>query len=94
MGAFGHFPKQCRGLRLFVPIRQTFGIVNGSLENVKLVDLLWGWPDKFIERAHRHGTEVYPSQVDSIEELNFILKYNFDGLMTNKMELIGPVIKQ
>lgn len=91
VGWLGIFPENCRNKKIMVPIRQTLGIIDPKLENVKLVSLLWGWPEKFIARANKHGTEVYAAQVDSVEEYNEMIKLPLAGIMTNKIEIIGPV---
>ena len=76
---------------MMIPIRETlerFLGRPGRLFKFKMV--LWGWPHRFIELAHKHGTKVYASQVDSIREYNKMRKLNLDGIMTNKIEVIGP----
>ncbi|MGE4232639.1 MAG: glycerophosphodiester phosphodiesterase family protein [Bacteriovoracia bacterium] len=90
IGWTGYFPKACRGIKLFVPIRETLERLNPRLSGIKGTDILWGWPKKFLERAHKYGTEVYVSQVDSVEELEHLQGLNLDGIMTNKIEVIGP----
>ncbi len=90
-GAFGYFPKVCQNQKLFVPIRETMERLNQNLKGILFIDMLWGWPENFIKLAHRHGTKIYPSQVDSKEELETIMKFPVDGLMTNKIEVIGPL---
>lgn len=92
-GAFGYFPQACRNTRLFIPIRETMGRLFAPLDSVRFVDVLWGWPGAFIELAHQHGTEVFPSQVDSEREYWQFRDLPIDGLMTNKIEILGPVIQ-
>lgn len=93
-GWTGYFPKSCRNLKFFVPIRETLERIYPSLKGLQVTDVLWGWPDRFIERAHQHGSQVYASQVDSIEELHEMLKLDLDGIMTNRIERIGPALSQ
>lgn len=90
-GIVGHFPEACRNQKLFIPIRQTLGFFHSTLENVVFVDLLWRWPEGFIELAHQHGTKIYPSQVDSKEEFEALKEFKIDGFMTNRIEEIGPL---
>lgn len=90
-GLVGHFPKECRDLRFFIPIRETLGRWIDGLDGVKVTTLLWGWPTDFIERAHSHGSEVYASQVDSEKAFHEMMRLNLKGIMTNKIELIAPL---
>jgi glycerophosphoryl diester phosphodiesterase len=92
-GISGYFPKACRNVNLFIPIRETMGRFFSPLDSVRFVDLLWGWPNTFIGRAHQRQSKVYPSQVDSIEEYEQFRQIPIDGLMTNRIELIGPLAK-
>ncbi|MBT4792335.1 MAG: hypothetical protein HON90_12260 [Halobacteriovoraceae bacterium] len=90
-GWYGHFPKECHHKKLFIPIRQTLERVLGKPgRHVKFTSILWGWPEKFIKLAHNNGTKVYASQVDSLHEYDEMIKLDLDGIMTNKIELIGP----
>jgi glycerophosphoryl diester phosphodiesterase len=89
-GWYGNFPEQCRNKNLMIPIRENLGRLHPILGSIQLTSVMWGWPDKFIERAKQHGTRVYASQVDSIEEYNKMMQFALHGIMTNKIELIGP----
>ena len=92
-GWYGHFPKECHNKKIFIPIRETLERVIGKPGRlVKFTSVLWGWPEKFIELAHNNGTKVYASQVDSIEEFEEMSRFNLDGIMTNKIEIIGPYV--
>lgn len=93
-GVTGHFPISCRNIRLFVPLHETMGRAFPILKNVKLVDLLWGWPNKFIERAHANGTEIYISQVDTPADWEEVRSLKVDGIMTNKIEMIADIINK
>lgn len=91
VGWYGAFPDECKNKRLFVPVRETFERVLGKPgKYVKFISVLWGWPDEFIKKAKENGTEVYASQVDSIAEFEDMKKLDLDGIMTNKIEIIGP----
>jgi glycerophosphoryl diester phosphodiesterase len=92
-GWYGHFPKECHYKKIFIPIRETLERVIGKPgKYVKFTSALWGWPERFIDLAHKYGTKVYASQVDSVEEFNEMNKLNLDGIMTNRIEVIGPHI--
>ena len=93
-GAFGYFPKSCRNIRLFVPLHETMERASFLLKNVKLVSLLWGWPEKFIQRAQSHGTGIYISQVDTPADWEFVRRLDTDGIMTNKIEVIGSLVQK
>src|SRR5690606_28960161 len=91
VGWMGKFPEECHGKRIMIPIRETLERVIGKPGRyIKFTSVLWGWPNKFIKLAHEHGTKVFASQVDSIEEFKQMKKLDLDGIMTNKIELIGP----
>lgn len=94
MGWTGYFPEECRNTQFFVPLRETLGRLSEHLNSVRALDLLWGWPHKFIERANAHGTRIYVSQVDSEEELQQVIDLPIDGIMTNKIELIAPLMQK
>lgn len=94
LGWSGYFPEECRNTQFFVPLRETLGRISKNLDSVKATDVLWGWPHKFIERAHAHGTRIYISQVDSEEELQQVIDLPIDGIMTNKIELIAPLMQK
>lgn len=91
VGWLGVFPKECHNKKLFIPIRETLErLIGRPGRAVKFTTILWGWPEKFISLAHKHGTRIYASQVDSIDEYHQMKKLDLDGIMTNKIELIGP----
>jgi len=90
-GLFGYYPKVCRGKKLFIPIRETLERWVGAwFRNMRVIDLLWGWPAGYVDLAHKHNTKIYASQVDSLEEFKQMRLINLDGIMTNKIEIIGP----
>ncbi len=91
-GWYGHFPKECRNKKIFIPIRESLEKILGKPGRyLKATSLIWGWPEGFIKKAHKYGTKVYASQVDSAEELEFVKQFEFDGIMTNKIEVIAPL---
>ena len=94
VGWMGKFPEECRNKNIMIPIRETLERFNSNLKGIMLTTVLWGWPHKFIKLAHAHGTKVYASQVDSVEEYEEMIKFPLDGIMTNKIEIIGPIHNQ
>ena len=94
LGWSGYFPEACRNTSLFIPLHETMGRLNKHFDNYLITDFLWGWPEKFIALANTHGTKVYVSQVDSIEDLEFVRNLKIEGVMTNKIEVVGPAIQK
>ena len=93
IGWFGAVPQSCRGIDIFVPTRENLGRIHPSLAGILLTEVLWGWPEIFITRMNEHGSKVYASQIDSLSELEGYLEVGLSGIMTNRIELIGPAIK-
>jgi len=93
-GWTGVYPKECSNTKFFIPLHESLGRLSKALDSYKVVDVLWGWPKKFIERAHEHGTKVYISQVESREDLEKVLPLPIDGIMTDKIEVIGPLLTE
>jgi glycerophosphoryl diester phosphodiesterase len=91
VGWLGSFPEECRNKNIMIPIRESLERLDPKLKGIKLTSVLWGWPHKFIKLAQAHGTKVYASQVDSAEEYHEMVKLPLNGIMTNKIELIGPL---
>ena len=92
VGWLGIFPEECHGRRIFIPIRETLERVIGKVgRHVMFTQMLWGWPEKFIQLAHQNGAQIYASQVDSPELYQQMKELNLDGIMTNNIELIGPI---
>ena len=93
VGWYGKFPKDCHNKKIFIPVRESLEKLIGRVgRGIKVTSLLWGWPGRFIELAKKNGTEVYASQVDSIEEFNFYKKFELNGIMTNKIEVLSKEI--
>lgn len=89
-GWLGRTPEACRNTMILVPMNYGF--------------LLWGWPNRFVERMRAAGSEVYiigpyakgdvgSRGVDTLEEAGR-LPANFPGgVWTNRIDVIGPVVK-
>ncbi len=86
------------------------GIVPGACRNTLIVVpvnygwALWGWPHRFVARMRGAGSEVillgpyggggFTSGIDDRAMLDAVPK-NFDGyIFTNRIEVIGPALKQ
>lgn len=53
-----------------------------------------GWPHLFLHKAHQAGLEVYITDVDSAEEYNLIKDLPVNGITTNKIEILGPLMNK
>ncbi|HEY8573286.1 glycerophosphodiester phosphodiesterase family protein [Phenylobacterium sp.] len=90
-GWFGRVPDECRGTMVFVPQKQGW--------------LLWGWPNRFLVRMQKAGAEVYIAGdaqltgrqslhgLDDPERAKKIPRGWKGGVSTDRVELIGPVLK-
>lgn len=90
-GWTGMMPEACRDTLVMVP--------------VNVAPYLWGWPDLFLERMAAAGSEVIllgpwgggdpgTMGIDTPEQLARV-PAGFGGyIWTNKIELIGPLVKQ
>jgi glycerophosphoryl diester phosphodiesterase len=93
-GWAGSFPKECSDTQFFVPLNQSLGFFVKILSPLEVTDILWGWPKSFLEKAHQHGTKIYASQVDSEEDLLKVIDLPIDGIMTNRIEIIAPLMRK
>lgn len=87
LGWTGHVPETCQNTKIMVPIN--------------FAPLLWGWPNRFLERMRDANSEVIiigpvsitetgTTGIDTIEQFQAI-PAQFDGYVwTNKIEIIGP----
>jgi glycerophosphoryl diester phosphodiesterase len=89
-GWVGYVPEICRNTKLFVPIRETLDRLHPWLGSIRGTSVLPGWPHKMIERFEAHGTKLYATQVDSVEEFREMRKLPLHGIMTNRIELLSP----
>ncbi|HYG27168.1 MAG TPA: glycerophosphodiester phosphodiesterase family protein [Caulobacteraceae bacterium] len=89
-GWYGHVPAACRNSLVMAPS--------------DLGWLLWGWPDRFLGRMQRHGAEVFIGgrtdfELQTIEgfddpaAIHTLPKGWRGGVMTDRVELIGPALK-
>lgn len=92
-GWFGMIPKECHNLKFFIPLHQDLEMLSKWLKGIELTSLIWGWPNRFIEQMNSNGSEVYLSFVETKEDLDFAKAHAFSGIMTNHIEVIGPLLK-
>jgi glycerophosphoryl diester phosphodiesterase len=90
LGWTGYVPNACRRTLMLVP--------------ANYAGLLWGWPNRFLDRMRRVGTEVFvtgpyapgdpgTSGIDDAAA-NRALPVRFDGgIWTNRIDLIGPLVR-
>ena len=90
-GWYGNVPDACRNSLVMAPY--------------DLAWLLWGWPDRFLERMQKAGSEVYVGgkadfELQSIEGLDDPANLEKlpegwrGGVMTDRIDLIGPALKR
>lgn len=73
-------PEDCRELILGAPL--------GKLAQLP------GWPNLILARAHQAGMRVWITDVDTPEQLDQIIDLPIDGVMTNRIEVIGPLLAE
>lgn len=90
LGWTGFVPESCRDTLVSVPINAA--------------PWLWGWPNRFLERLRSVGSEVIllgpysggdpgTAGIDTLEQLAQV-PASLDGyIWTNRVELLGPVVK-
>lgn len=90
LGWTGYVPQACRQGLVFVPVNYAW--------------LMWGWPDRFIQRMHAAGSDVvvvgpyrgggFTTGIDD-EALLDDVPYGLDVyLWTNRIEVIGPALAE
>jgi glycerophosphoryl diester phosphodiesterase len=90
-GWTGIVPPACRDTEIMVP--------------VNIAPWLWGWPNRFLDRMRKAGSEVillgpYSSGdagTSGIDDVDLLRKVpdGFDGyIWTNRIELIGPALRK
>src|SRR5690554_5885305 len=87
MGWTGVIPKETHNMELHLP--------------AQYAKLLWGWPDKFLQRMDKVNTRVvlvkyvngWSDGFDSAADLDEIPSNYTGGIWTNRIDLIGPLLK-
>jgi glycerophosphoryl diester phosphodiesterase len=75
----GSLPEHCRQQIIGIPFR--------------LLPSIPGWPNLILARAHQAGARVFITDVDSVEQLETIADLPIDGIQTNRIEVIGPLVE-
>jgi glycerophosphoryl diester phosphodiesterase len=87
--------------RCLLPYMLTFGIADFPEEyagraigmDLGHAKFLWGWPYRFIEKAKKNNNDVY-IVVDTISELKAISDIPVDGVITDRIEVIGRRLRR
>jgi glycerophosphoryl diester phosphodiesterase len=53
-----------------------------------------GWPSLFLSQARQANLKVYVADVDTPEDLEKVKGLPIDGIVTNRIEAIGPLLKR
>lgn len=51
-----------------------------------------GWPHLILARAHQAGVPVFITDVDTPAQLDVVMALPIDGIQTNRIEVIGPLV--
>jgi glycerophosphoryl diester phosphodiesterase len=90
LGWSGYVPQACRRTLLLLP--------------VNYAGLLWGWPNRFLDRMRRAGTDVFltgaytagdpgTSGVDDAAGYRALPAGYDGGIWTNRIDLVGPLAR-
>ena len=77
---FGELPLACHLSSMGIPARYLW--------------LVPGWPNDFLGKSAAAHVPFYVTEVDSAEEAKKLGQLPIDGIMTNRIEVIGPIITQ
>ena len=76
----GALPERCRHQAIGIPYA--------------MLDRLPGWPHLILARAHQAGVPVFIADVDTPEHLEAVISLPIDGIQTNRIEVIGPLVAE
>lgn len=90
LGWSGYVPQACRNTLLLIPINYA--------------SLVWGWPNRFLDRMRRTDTAVFvagaydrgdagSSGIDDAAALGGLPPRYDGGILTNRIDLIGPLVR-
>jgi glycerophosphoryl diester phosphodiesterase len=90
VGWTGHVPQACRDTLVLLPVNYTW--------------LLWGWPNRFLQRMHSAGTDVFvaghyaqgdagSSGIDDAAAFAQLPPRYDGGIWTNRIDLIAPLTR-
>ena len=90
LGWSSHVPADCERSVILVP--------------VNYAPWLWGWPGRFLNRMHRHDSEVFvvgrydgedfSSGIDRPDDLKHLPAGFAGGIWTNRIDRIGPLVQK
>ncbi|MEM8612710.1 MAG: glycerophosphodiester phosphodiesterase family protein [Cyanobacteria bacterium P01_H01_bin.105] len=75
----GRLPDACSQYALGLPVRY--------------LKYAPGWPGLFLSKAQQANLQVYVLEVDTLESWEKIQHLPLDGIVTNRIDIIGPIIK-
>jgi glycerophosphoryl diester phosphodiesterase len=89
LGWTGYVPQACQQTLLLLP--------------ANYARLLWGWPNRFLDRLRRAGTDVFiagphdsgdagTSGIDDAAALRALPAHYHGGIWTNRIDVIGPLV--
>jgi glycerophosphoryl diester phosphodiesterase len=79
----GAMPAVCRGGALILPT---------SALRRWIVRSVLGWPERFLAKVHQAGGMVFV-ETDSLEEAVMLRNDGVDGILTDRIEVLGPALK-
>jgi glycerophosphoryl diester phosphodiesterase len=53
-----------------------------------------GWPSLFLSKARQANLKIYAIEVDTTNDLERVKELPIDGIVTNRIEIIGPLLKR
>lgn len=90
LGWSGYVPEDCRGTTLGVPIN--------------IAPLLWGWPNRFLDRMESVGTNVYllgpyhgggfSDGIDDPATIDALPAGYSGGISTDALDLVAPAVER
>jgi len=75
---FGELSQNCRLSSMGLPARYLW--------------MVPGWPNDFLHKAAAAHIPFYVTEVDSVEEAEKLAQLPIHGIMTNRIEVIGPAV--
>ncbi|MCC6278505.1 MAG: CotH kinase family protein [Oligoflexia bacterium] len=81
-GWTGWFPPSCRNRGISIDARS------------HRVRWIWGWPEKFIERAHSYGSKVHAIYVEDKDTFQSVANTEIDSIITRDIGLLSKLRDQ
>jgi len=90
VGWTGYVPQACRNTLMLVP--------------VNYAPILWGWPNRLLDRLRRAGTDIFiagprgsgdigTGGIDDETAFRALPSHFSGGIWTNRIEVIGPLVR-